>query len=134
MLETDHVQAGLTFLLFIVVLAVVLAYSYVRSRSLQPSWAWNEIAIQFAVGGRLEELFVAEVQSVHVVGGQLVFDTTRGSTPIERRWVVQPFVRALAIACGLTEREVERALGSSSPVQLWRGGAGAFRLPTMPTT
>lgn len=119
----------LAILLCAFVIGAVLAYA--RRRSLTPSWAWDESAVQLVVGGRLTEIHLAEVRSIAVSHGHLVFETARGSIPVARRWVVPPFVGALASACGLPEADVQRALEASSPASLWRGEAGAFGLPGM---
>lgn len=117
--------------LFLGVVAALAVLAYLRVRSLKPSWAWNDVAINLVVGGRLYEVFVAELRGVGAADGQLVFETERGQIPIAGRWVVQPFIHALAVACDLADSDVQRALATPSPTWLWRGETGAFRLPTV---
>lgn len=100
-----------------------------RLRSLRPSWGWNDVMIQLVVGRRLTEVYVSEVRRVGLEDGWLFFDIQAGRQRIATKWVVAPFVGALAVACAVPEAELQQRLNAEVSSELWAGAPGTFRLP-----
>jgi hypothetical protein len=108
-------------------LVALVALGAWRRRSLRATWVWDATALQVQFGGRLVEVFLAEVRAVRTAPGVLVFVTDQSAISIEKRWVSGQGARAIGAACGRDEEAVRRALFGRT--ELWSGRAGTVTLP-----
>lgn len=118
-----------TWAISVVGVVVVAALLFIRLKLLRPVWGWNETAVTLHLGGRLTEIYLAEVRVVLAGRAGLVLRTMEGDTLLAKRWLTPQVLEAFAVAVELDRDRLGAALEANGLREIWGKGARSFRLP-----
>jgi hypothetical protein len=116
--------------LVIVGAAVVLGTAARKAGGSRPTWTWNETHAQGIRGQRMIEVVLPEVVEVVLGTGGLLFRGAQRDVGVSAEWLTPELFAAACEAGGLSADEARRRLAESNrAATLWKGSAGAFKLP-----
>jgi len=120
----------------IAVLGVVVvgALGFVRLKLLKPVWGWNDTSVTLHLGGRLTEVYLAEVRVVLAGRAGLVLRTLEGDTLLAKRWLTPDALEAFGGAVGLDRERLVAALETRGVREIWGKAAKSLQLPPMRST
>ncbi|MDP3234637.1 MAG: hypothetical protein Q8N26_17790 [Myxococcales bacterium] len=108
---------------------VVGGLAFLRLKLLKPVWGWTDTSVTLHLGGRLTEVYLAEVRVVLAGRAGLVLRTMEGDTLLAKRWLTPQVLEAFGVAVELDRERLAAALERSGLEEIWGKGAQALRLP-----
>ena len=118
----------------VVGVGVVGALAFLRLKLLKPVWGWNDTSVTLHLGGRLTEIYLAEVRVVLAGRAGLVLRTMEGDTLLPKRWLTPQVLEAFGVAVELDRERLVAVLETGGLKEIWGKGAMALRLPPQPVT